>query len=36
LIEHDAVIALFNKVVEIANDRGWLSGEHFSVDRTLI
>ncbi|MGY3487625.1 hypothetical protein ACVW1C_005508 [Bradyrhizobium sp. USDA 4011] len=36
MIEHDAVIALFNKVVEIANDRGWLSGENFSVDRTLI
>lgn len=36
LIEHDAVIALFNEVVEIANDGGWLSREHFSVDGTLI
>lgn len=36
LIEHDAVIALFNEVVEIADGRGWLSGEHFSVDGTLI
>lgn len=36
LIEHDAVIALFNEVVAIAEDRGWLSGEHFSVDGTLI
>ncbi|MGY4182711.1 hypothetical protein ACVIHH_008002 [Bradyrhizobium sp. USDA 4518] len=30
------MIALFNKVVEIANDRGWLSGEHFSVGGKLI
>jgi hypothetical protein len=30
------VIALFNEVVEIANDRGWLSGEHISVNGTLI
>lgn len=36
LIEHDAVIGLFNEVVKIADDRGWLSGEHFSVDGTLI
>ncbi|MBB4233274.1 hypothetical protein GGD56_007180 [Rhizobium mongolense] len=36
LLEHDAVIALFNEVVEIANERGWLSREHFSVDGTLI
>lgn len=36
LVEHDAVIALLNEVVEIANDRDWLSGEHFSVDGTLI
>ncbi|ELQ07337.1 ISXoo14 transposase [Xanthomonas translucens DAR61454] len=35
LIEQDAVIALFHEVVEIADGRGWLSGEHFSVDRTL-
>ena len=36
LIQHDAVIALFNEVVEIAQRRGWLCGEHFSVDGTLI
>ena len=36
LIEHDAVIELFNEVLAIANQNGWLSGEHFSVDGTLI
>ena len=36
LIEHDAVIGLFNEVLAIANENGWLSGEHFSVDGTLI
>jgi len=36
LIAHDALITLFNEVVEIADSRGWLSGEHFSVDSTLI
>ena len=36
LIEHDAVIELFNEVLAIAQDRDWLSGEHFSVDGTLI
>jgi transposase len=36
LIEHDAVIELFNQVLEMANDQGLLSGEHFSVDGTLI
>ena len=36
LIEHDAVIELFNEVLAIADQRGWLSGEHFSVDGTLI
>lgn len=36
LIEHDAVIALFNEVLAIADNNGWLSGEHFSVDGTLI
>ncbi len=35
-IEHDAVIELFNGVLAIADQRGWLSGEHFSVDGTLI
>ncbi|RBE97272.1 IS5 family transposase, partial [Xanthomonas oryzae pv. oryzae] len=39
LIEHDVVVALFNEIVEIvemADAKGWLSGEHFSVDGTLI
>lgn len=36
LIEHDAVIHLFNEVLAIANQNDWLSGEHFSVDGTLI
>ncbi len=36
LIAHDAIIELFNHVVETADRKGWLSGEHFSVDGTLI
>ena len=36
LIEHDAVIELFNEVLAIADKNEWLSGEHFSVDGTLI
>jgi transposase len=36
LIAHDAVIELFNEVLAIANKNDWLSGEHFSVDGTLI
>jgi transposase len=36
LIAHDAVIELFNAVLAIAEKKGWLSGEHFSVDGTLI
>lgn len=36
LIEHDAVIELFNQVLEMARERDLLSGEHFSVDGTLI
>lgn len=36
LIEHDAVIELFNLVLDQADDKGLLSGEHFSVDGTLI
>jgi transposase len=36
LIEHDAVTELFNATVEMAHTRGLLSGEHFSVDGTLI
>ena len=36
LIKHDAVIRFFNEVVLIAQERELLSGEHFSVDGTLI
>ena len=36
LIEHDAIIELFNLIVETADRKGWLSGEHFSVDGSLI
>ena len=36
LIEHDAVIKFFNEVVAIAQQRDLLSGEHFSVDGSLI
>ncbi len=36
LIEHDAVVAFFNEVLAEADSKGWLSGEHFSVDGTLI
>jgi len=36
LIEHDAVVAFFNEVIETADKKHWLSGEHFSVDGTLI
>jgi transposase len=36
LIEHDVVIALFNSTVEMAQDKGLLSGEHFSVDGTQL
>lgn len=36
LMEHDAVIKFFNEVVTIAQQRDLLSGEHFSVDGTLI
>jgi transposase len=36
LIEHDAVSELFNATVEMADKRGLLSDEHFSVDGTLI
>ena len=35
-IEHDAVTELFNATIEMAEQRGLLSGEHFSVDGTLI
>ncbi len=36
LIEHDAVIELFNQVLEMASRQDLLSGEHFSVDGTVI
>ncbi|SFH05921.1 transposase, IS4 family [Duganella sp. CF458] len=36
LIKHDAVIEFFNEVLAIAQKNEWLSGEHFSVDGTLI
>lgn len=36
LIEHDAVVAFFNEVIQAAEKKRWLSGEHFSVDGTLI
>ena len=36
LLEHDTVIELFNHVLQSADAHGWLSGEHFSVDGTLI
>ena len=36
LIAHDAVVEFFNEVLAIAEQKNWLSGEHFSVDGTLI
>lgn len=36
LIEHDAVVAFFNEVINTAEQKDWLSREHFSVDGTLI
>jgi transposase len=36
LIEHEAIIELFNQVLAMAQKNDWLSGEHFSVDGTLI
>ena len=36
LIEHDAVIEFFNQTVQQAQEQELLSGEHFSVDGTLI
>jgi len=36
LIEHDAITELFEATVQMAGKRGLLSGEHFSVDGTLI
>ena len=36
LVKHDAIIEFFNEVLAIAEKKEWLSGEHFSVDGTLI
>lgn len=36
LVKHDAIIEFFNEVLAIAEKKDWLSGEHFSVDGTLI
>src|SRR6201996_4144984 len=36
LLKHDAVVAFFNEVINTAEKKHWLSGEHFSVDGTLI
>lgn len=36
LIENDAILELFAQVLAIAEENNWLSGEHFSVDGTLI
>jgi len=36
LIAHDAVVELFNQIVAQADEQELLSGEHFSVDGTLI
>ena len=36
LIEHDAVVAFFTQVLAQAEQKNWLSKEHFSVDGTLI
>lgn len=36
LITQDAIIKLFNHIVETADCKDWLSGEHYNVDGTLI
>ena len=36
MIGHDAVIEFFNQIVQQAQEQQLLSGEHFSVDGTLI
>ena len=36
LIEHEAVVVFFNEVLKQADQKQWLSKEHFSVDGTLI
>ena len=36
LIEHQAIIELFEQLLAIAREKDYLSGENFSVDGTLI
>lgn len=36
MLKHNVVTALFNQVVEMAAEKDLLSGEHFSVDGTLL
>jgi hypothetical protein len=36
LIRHSAVVEFFNEALYIAQKKSWLSGEHSSVDGTLI
>lgn len=36
LIEHEAVVVFFGEVLKQADQKRWLSKEHFSVDGTLI
>jgi len=36
LIQHQAVVVFFDEVLTVAKKKRWLSGEHFSVDGTLI
>jgi transposase len=36
MLEHGVLVLLFNETVETAREREYLSGEHFSVDGTLI
>ena len=36
LIEHKAIIELFEQLLATARERDYRSGEHFSVDGTLI
>jgi len=35
-VEHEPIVELFNRTLDTARARGWLSEEHFSVDGTLI
>jgi transposase len=36
LMEHEAAKMFFGQVVQLAQEQGWVSDEHFSVDGTLI